>query len=181
MKLLIPIIFVVAAVAAFMSYTNPTYQHIKELQVQYNSYDEALTKAQELRTLRDDLLKQKDSFDKTNLDRLSRILPDNVDNIRLIIDISNIAGRHHLTLSNVDLGDLSHSKDTTAEGAAQSSDVGSLVVKFAVSSADYDNFLAFLQDLEHSLRLLDIQKINFITSSAGATTYTVEIRTYWLH
>src|SRR4051812_30748577 len=103
-KLFLPIILVAAAIGLFMLYTNPTYQAIKGLTTQNQSYYTALQKAQELHSVRDQLLNTRNSFSNDDLAKLQHTLPDNVDNIRLIIDINNIASRHNLALNNVDLG-----------------------------------------------------------------------------
>ena len=110
------------------------------------------------------------------------MLPDNVDNIRLIIDINNIAARHNLTLSSVQLGDTSATAVQGSSLAVGPSDsaVGSVQVSFSVVS-NYDNFIAFLEDVEHSLRIIDVDKISFEAGQGDLNTYTLEIRTYWLH
>ena len=42
--------------------------------------------------------------------------------------------------------------------------------------------LAFLQDLEHSLRIIDVEKLSFTsaTTGSGTTSYGFTIQTYWL-
>jgi hypothetical protein len=57
-------------------------------------------------------LAKRDTFAAEDVQKLERTLPDNVDNIRLIIDINNIAARHGLTLKNVALGTVSGSSST---------------------------------------------------------------------
>jgi Tfp pilus assembly protein PilO len=183
-KLFLPIILIGAAAVLFMFYTNPTYQTIKDLSLQQDSYNSALDKAQELHTLRDQLLAKRNSFSNDSLDKLHHVLPDNVDNIRLIIDINNIASRHNLALNNVDLGTLSGATQSASAQSAiegNASAVGSVDVGFSVSTGNYDDFLAFLQDLEHSLRIVDVQKITFQTGSNNITNYIMTVRTYWLH
>lgn len=103
-KFFIPLILAAAAIGLFVMYTNPTYKDAQVLAVQANAYEEALQKAQEMRTLRDELLAKRKSFSANDVAKLERILPDNVDNIRLIIDINNIAVRHSLSLTDVALG-----------------------------------------------------------------------------
>src|SRR4051812_36812006 len=117
-KLFMPFILVAAAFGLFILYTNPAYQKIKELSVENASYDAALTKAQELHTVRDQLLARRNAFPNDNVDKLQHVLPDNVDNIRLIIDINNIASRHNLALTNVDLGNLSGGVNAAAANSA---------------------------------------------------------------
>lgn len=178
-----PLVLVALAIGLFVWYTNPTYQIIKSLSVQNASYDDALNKAQELRGLRDSLLAKRNGFAPADLDKLQQILPDNVDNIRVIIDINSIATRHNLTLTNVDLGDVGDQTDTSGDttDTTDSGPVGSVDIGFSVTTSNYSDFLAFVQDVEHSLRLVDITKITFTTSTSGAITYAMSVRTYWLH
>ncbi len=180
-RILIPTILLAVSLGLFIFFINPTYQgSIKSLSVQNASYDDALTKSQQLRQLRDQLLATRRSFAATDVDKLSHVLPDNVDNIRLIIDINNIAARHHMTLADVQLGDTSNKKTSTSLATGPAGAVGSVQVGFSVV-ARYEDFLAFLQDLEHSLRIVDVDRIGFITGQGDLNTYTFEIRTYWLH
>lgn len=173
-----------AAIGLFVTYTNPAYQNMKSLSGQASAYDDALTKAQDLRAKRDELLSKYNTFSTEDRQRLVRSLPDNVDNIRLIIDINNIAARHELSLKNVELGEVSDSRvarDTLTVGMSGDA-VGSVQLSFTLS-ATYDDFLAFLQDLEHSLRLVDVESIGFAAPGpldAGRSDYTLTIRTYWL-
>ncbi|HEV8666220.1 MAG TPA: type 4a pilus biogenesis protein PilO [Candidatus Paceibacterota bacterium] len=178
MRLLFPIILVAAAIGLFVVYTNPTYQATKALSTQAAAYDDALTKSQELRSVRDQLLAKRNTFSTDDVQKLTEILPDNVDNIRLIIDINNIASRHGLSLSGVDIGDIAGSGNALAAGNT-TGPVGSVDVSFGVTTS-YDNMLSFLTDLEHSLRLVDVQKLAFTAGQGDSATYTFTIRTYWL-
>jgi len=182
MRLLIPAILIAAAIGLFALYTNPAYQQIKGLQAQASAFNEALDNAQLLKASRDQLLSKRNTFSTDNVQKLERILPDNVDNIRFVIDINNIAARRNLTLTNVSLGTVS---DASAERGALSvgasgDPVGSAQISFGLS-ASYDDFLAFLQDLEHSLRIVDVESISFTTGgSASIYDFSLSIRTYWL-
>src|SRR6185437_14911262 len=81
---------VVAAIGLFVVYTNPTYQATKALAAQVSAYNSALDKSKELRAVRDQLLSKRNTFAPSDVQKLEELLPDNVDNIRLIIDINNI-------------------------------------------------------------------------------------------
>ena len=180
MRFFIPTILVAAAVALFVVYTNPKYQSTKALAAQNASYDEALTKSAELHKIRDELLSKRNSFSEIDVARLQEILPDNVDNIRLIIDINNIALKNGLTLTNVSLGDIVKNGGAGGQSLVSASAIGSVKVGFTVG-ASYASFISFLHDLEHSLRLIDIDKLDYHPDQNGGGTYQVEVRTYWLH
>ena len=178
-RLVLPFILLVAAAGLFVVYTDSRYQESKKLAAQVDSYNEALNKSQELRKTRDELLARRNTFDEEDIQKLHQILPDSVDNIRLIIDINNIAARRGLSLKDVQLGDLSGTagaKNPLAVGES----VGSVTLGFTLG-ATYDDFLSFMQDLEHSMRILDIEKISFSADVSVRSDYTFSIRTYWLH
>ncbi|MBX4192066.1 type 4a pilus biogenesis protein PilO [Candidatus Parcubacteria bacterium] len=182
MRFIIPAILAAVAIGLFTVWTNPTYQATKGLQAQVAAYDEALDKAQELRKIRDELLNRRNTFSTEDMQKLQHMLPDNVDNIRLVIEINNIAAKHGLALQSVELGELSDSRQARTEFAVGSSGdpVGSVDLAFTVN-ATYDQFNAFLADLEHSLRIVDVQEIEFTADKAANIAYSVKIRTYWLH
>src|SRR6185437_11731277 len=136
---------VVAAIGLFVVYTNPTYQATKALAAQVSAYNSALDKSKELRAVRDQLLSKRNTFAPSDVQKLEELLPDNVDNIRLIIDINNIATRHGLALSDVQIGDLSSGKNSksTLTTPTSGGPVGSVSVGFAVDTT-YDNMLTFV-------------------------------------
>ena len=180
MKTFFPTILIVVAAGLFIAYTNPQYQEVKILQAQVASYDQALTQSSQLRAARDTLLSKRNTFSTDDVRKLERILPDNVDNIRLIIDIDNIAARHGLQIKNVALG-ASSASDSANQPAAvgQQDGVGVVELGFTVS-ASYDKFLDFLTDLEQSLRIVDVEEMRFSTSAGDQTAFSLRIKTYWL-
>lgn len=183
MRFILPIILIAASIGLFVVYIDPQYQQVKALSMQAAEYDDALSKAKELRTTRDQLLSKRNTFSTDDLNRIGRSLPDNVDNIRLIIDINNIASRHGLSLKSISATDVSDSSQARSALAVGSSGdpLGSVNVNFTVG-ADYDTFLTFLHDLEHSLRIVDVESIEFAAPTQGTQTdYSVSLRTYWLH
>lgn len=179
---LIPIILVLTAGALFALYTDPVYQGSKALKAEVAAYDDALTKTQELRRLREELQTKRNAFGEEDLTKLRRMLPDNVDNIRLIIDINEIAARRGLSLTNVELGDISGSatpRDDLAVGDS-GDPVGSITLGFSLA-ASYDDLMLFLQDLEHSLRVINIEEIGFsVTEDSSRYATEFKVRTYWL-
>lgn len=179
-RVLLPLVLLAAAIGLFLLYTNPTYTQSKELAITAGSYDEALDKSKELKSIRDQLLSKRNTFSNDDVQKLQKVLPDNVDNIRLIIDINNIATRHGLSLKGVSLGETSQSSTNQSTAAVGSSGdpTGSVEVGFTVT-ASYTDMLVFLHDLEHSMRLIDIEKLSF--KGGVSSDYVFTIRTYWLH
>lgn len=210
MKLIVAIIGVVLAGGIFFWYTKPAYDGIQEARAKIAQYDEALNKAAELQKLKQTLLSRFNTFNPTDLDHLQKLLPDHVDNVRLILDLDALAGHYGIALQNVDVSS-SEKQDTKSQksiGSVGSSNqkYDSLTFNFT-TTATYSDFVDFLTALESSLRIVDLVSLSIAsgasassgaadnsTNSAFATqatvtkkatteplyTYTITLRTYWL-
>lgn len=188
MKFISSGIALMIALAIFFLYTKPAYDSTQQDQTLVAQYDVALNKVAELDKVRDSLLAKNNAFDPNNLDRLQKFIPDHVDNIALILDIDGIASKYGIGLQNIDVGGSKAASGNTTDAAIHSntSKYNSLAMKFSVQGS-YDTLLAFLNDLQSSLRLVDIESINLTGSTAptiGSTvrlySLTIALRTYWI-
>lgn len=163
---------------------------INALKAKKAELEEALTKAAELREKLDVLEKNYQGFDEADLDRLNKLLPDNVDNVQLIIDTNNIAQLHNMKIKGAKIATAAEKEamggkaaDTkTKTKAIERSAIpqqGVLTFSFSVSGS-YSEFLLFLADLQSSLRVVDLATMTFSSDEKEAYTYNVEIKTYWL-
>jgi Tfp pilus assembly protein PilO len=191
MKFIFPSILIAIALGVFLSFVNPTYQEIKVLKANSAVYDSALTNSQRLQEQRDALSARYRTFPTENLSKLAKLLPDNVDNIRLIIDVQQMAQTYGMSISSIKF-DSTATVNAPAAGnqmaAANAGDIrdaqkdyGTFNLEFSTTGS-YDNFLKFLKDLETSLRVTDIQSISFSSDQDTKTgyTYVVKLKTYWL-
>jgi hypothetical protein len=187
-RILTPIILVVLAVGLFMVYTNDEYANIPKLQESLSSYQEALAQSQEVLELRNKLLQERNNLPADGLQRLEQLLPDSIDSIKLILNVNDVAVRHHMQVTHIMLeGDNTKPAPSAATpdgsvGTALGGDatpLGSVSLSFSVKS-DYNDFRLFLEDLEQSLRLMDVQVISFTTSNERTDQYSFTIKTYWL-
>ena len=192
MRFIIPTILLILSIGLFFEYTNPNYQSLKTQQALAAKYDTALTNARKLNEQRDALNTKYRAINPDALARLSKLLPDNADNIRLIIDIQQMAQSYGMSISSIKFDSASTAAPasgqagqlaavTTASAAQATKDYGTFNLQFS-TTASYANFLSFMKDIESSLRLTDIQSIDFTAAdpAKGLTTYTVKLSTYWL-
>jgi len=175
MRFFIPIILLIVSGATFFWFIDPTYSDIQTLEGERELFSEALDNSQELQAVRDDLLSQYNGYTAEDLDRLEKMLPDAVDNVRLIRDLNGIAGDYGMTLRNTS---VQISQQNTQAGPSEGT-LGSVLVSFTVTSS-YESLVSFLQDLERSLRLVDVVNLAFTTSEENLYEYNVGIRTYWI-
>src|SRR3989338_10618623 len=101
MKTIFSVAGLAIAGAAFILFTQPNYDTAKALEAQIAEYNQALDKAAELQQLKQSLLSRYNAFNPADLDRLHKLLPDHVDNVRLVLDLDNLAARNGMALQNV--------------------------------------------------------------------------------
>jgi len=205
-RFIIPIILIAISITVFFTFSNPFFKDIKELNVKVDSYNQALDNSQALEKERDKLTLKENSFDPVDLAKLRRLLPESIDNIRLILEIEQIALPYGMVLKDVKYD--TKSEETTEEtgfiqGGAKtqttSKDYGVWDLAFSTTGT-YSNFINFTRDLENNLRIVDISSIQFSsdtgsgssrTSSSSSSSssptpssqsykYDFKIKTYWL-
>ncbi len=175
------IIILGASVATIVLFVNPRYAHIKELRAQVRSYDTALQNAEELKREREELQAKYNGIRVEDIHAVETVLPDNVDNIRLIIQMNSIA----LKTGMSSLRDVNYSTEakTNVEKSKESELYGEFETSFSTTGS-YKNFLNFIASLEQNLRLVDITKVAFEVvedpTKVDNNKYTVTLKTYWL-
>jgi len=179
MRALLPVLFVVIAGGIFFGFIDPTFSRLKDIRAEEVQFDQALTRSKELQQVRDQLLSRYNTFSANDLDRLEKMLPDNIDNVRLVLDFDAIASRYGMRLRNIALEKTSDIRASQGRVGAGDSAYQSVVLSFSVTGG-YDSFRSFLEDLEQSLRLVDVSSISFGASPSGLYDYSVSINTYWL-
>lgn len=178
--MLLSIIMILAAIGAIVFFAVPRYQAVADMRQEEAQLTEALANARKLEEARQDLLDRYNSFESEDLRRLETMLPDNIDNVKLIIELDALAAQYSLPLQNVTV----ENNEETAPGVAVidqgTSEYGIVQLQFTVRGP-YERFVQFLQDLERSLRIIDVRSLQFqTTNEAGIYQYALVIETYWL-
>lgn len=197
-----PIILIIISVAVFFVLSNPFYNDIGILGAQVASYNEALNNSKALENERDKLTAKYNAINSDDLIKIQKLLPENIDNIRLILETGQIASPFGMVLKDIKYNVTTTDTTNTSGGGApviqgggavhpSTQDYGVWDLEFSTVGT-YDNFLNFTRDLEKNLRIVDISSIQFSSNttsgskSASASStpesykYGFKIKTYWL-
>lgn len=169
----------------FFGFTSSFYDKVSEKTDQIASYNEALNNSKALESERDKLTQKYNTFSLEDLSRIQKLVPDNVDNIRLILEIEKIASPYGMVLKDVKYE--TQKKDTGEETPKDANKVyGAWDLAFSTQGR-YGSFINFVKDLENNLRIVDISSIQFSSnlgkeslSSSDSYKYDFKIKTYWL-
>lgn len=192
-------ILVILAIGLYFTVTRLIIADATVVLASNTEYIAAIESAKSLITLRDQVRDDYNKLSAENRARLDKIVPRSIDNIRLIIDLNNVAMQHGFSLKGIQA--TAATNDKTKSNAvpdvamvAPGNDQGfaninspiipapildKVTVTFSVN-APYQQFISFLQDLEASLRILDVSNLTVSASENGVYTWKVELQTYWL-
>lgn len=175
-RYLLPLLLIVIAFGLFFGFTSDKIDAIYVAQDKIAELDQALANDKDLRKIRTEKLDLYNSFSNSDLDRINKLLPDSIDNVRLIIDLDNMASKYNMAVKNAKI-----KSDGAADGVVgrDNKRYGAVTLSFSVTGS-YTDLRLFLRDLETSLRLVDVTGLSFTASDKDSNDYAVEVRTYWL-
>jgi len=183
MKNIISIIIIIISLATFVLVVKPQYTEIKDLEVKKEELGEVLKNAKKLQSIRDTLLNKRKTLSLSDVSRLEKLIPENADNVKLIIEFQRIAEKYDLELQAA-----SASRDDAEEVIGgrntqnfdiESRDYGVITLDFIISGG-YSEFLSFLDDIENNLRITDLRTLSISTGESQQFDFSIAIDTYWL-
>jgi Tfp pilus assembly protein PilO len=163
-------------------WVNPQYAIVKDYMAQSKDSDSALASVASLETMKATLVDKENSFNQADLDKLKKLLPDNVDNIRWFLDIQGIASRYGVTIQDISVADQAQKTTTTKTIGSSGKPYGQMALSFSVSTS-YENLISFLKDLEQSLRIVEIKSLSFTADNKTPDRYKVSlgVNAFWLN
>lgn len=202
MKSIISIILIAASIAFFVFFTKPKWTDLKANKLEVEKLKVAEDNAKNLKTKIDSLLKIKTSIKEEDLEKIKKMIPDNVENVKLIIDFDSMLQDLIATkgTANIYKNASAQASDefsienpkiskgnTTIEGGFDSSQLGVADFTFTVSLT-YADFLDFLKRIETSSRIFDIESISFSSPDSKSIknpdeivyNFNIALKTYWL-
>ena len=181
MKRLLPLLLIVVSAGLFDLYVSPQYTTVKSLIEQKRQYSDAIEKAKELQVMRDELLTKYNALPKEDLAKLDRLLPQNINTVKLVADIASIGANYGLTVHDIVVKEVAadNAQEISLGGQKKTFQTATIAFKFSTS---YPKLILFLKNLESSLQLIDVKNVSFDTKDDDGELldYSVIIQTYWV-
>lgn len=184
MRNIISIIIIVISLASFVVLVKPQYDEIKEMQSTDSELSGVLDNARRLQELRDALLEKRKNLASADVSRLEKVIPENAENVKLILEFEEIADNNDLSIESA-----SATRDEVDGSAGEdqgfdidSKDYGIITLDFTLSGG-YSEFISFLEDLERNIRITDLRSLSIAPPGGDASQdyqYQLSIDTYWL-
>lgn len=177
MRIVVAVIFIVAAGLVFYLLTVPILDDMKAVKTEIASYDEALSNSKRIQARRDELLGTYNAIPAAELDRLAKLLPSSVSSVKFVVEVEDIVRRHGLVLRSIDI--VEPKKDVKGQTLADLATPYGVVPVTVSVSGSYRAFLAFLLDVTKNLRLVDVTNLTFTASEVDVYQFSIKASTYY--
>ncbi len=177
MKTALPLILIAVAIGSYYVYIAPQYTVVTELRAEETKYVEAEEKALELTRVYDRLATEYNSLSQADIAKLDAFLPDTIDPTRFATDIDGIAAKYGIRIQSVNITN-NDVKTSATEPSGKPFITNVVTLKF---KAPYQNFVQFVKDLERSLTILDVTRVNFTSAESNAYDFDVLLQVYSLN
>lgn len=193
MKSIISISIITASILLFLLFTQGNIKDIKTNKAEAKHLSSVLESIQSYQQKYEQILQKYNEIPTNNIERIEKFLPNNVDNVKLILAVQNVAGGLGVSIKNVTYDTVS-SKTSVAQNSQsalnrQTKDYGIFDMNFTLTGR-YVDFVNFLSEIEKSLRIVDVREVEFLSQNtkSGVTPtendiyqFDIGLRTYWLN
>lgn len=196
---LLSIVLIVSSIWLVVGFIRPQFGELDQTTLSIEERRQTLLDAERVIERRDRIMTEYASISDEEVQRMRVILPDVIDPVRLALDLSVLSKAYDLEMTDIDVSGVETAMSATNEPqqvvmyAEDGSVIGqgfdySSVPLFVTASVkasfvgSYDSFIAFLLDLEKSLKLMDIESLEVsadtsASSSDNDSEYTYQFAT----
>lgn len=195
MKLIFPTILIIISGVALFIFTIPSINEVSALRKDISTYKTALADSRDLQQVNDSLFESYKNIPTTYREKLEKLLPNTVNNIKFILEIEQIANSYNMPIRDIkfDPKKAETEKENSTKGVMAVSDKNKILpygvfpIEFTTEGT-YESFVLFIKDLEKNLRIADIKSISFSSDDVDKKTgvftnnhiFLVKLETYWL-
>ena len=166
------LLFLTAGIAFFLIV--PQWRKVGEVRSAIQDLSALHAELTELAASRDALVAEYNAIPEADLEKLRAIAPAGREASAVLTDFEALAVKHLLSLDQVDF-----TGNGNAPGAlAPARRFGTLPVALSLRGS-YENFREFLLDLEHNLRLADVDEVTITTGQGKETPITLKGAIYY--
>lgn len=184
MKSLTSLLVITIAIALYFMYIKPTIGEVRALIAKKEEYTNVLDKAKELKQKRDEILTDYNNISEENINKLNKIIPETFDNTSFVNEMNVLSERHNLKIEEFkeEITESNNRQELVVDESSVPYKTNKLTLKV---SGRYSDFLAFLNDIESDIRLIDTVSLAVTTSESEKETsdvmdYLLELNAYSL-
>lgn len=171
-KHVIGIVLLLVGAGAVYLFALPGLEDARAMQESVGVLESLISKTEELNSVGSAVIERYQTVEDRDLRRVNALVPDKIDNVKLILEIQKLAERFGLSVQRIDV-----SGTGVKDYAGQ---VINIVSFDAEILGFYNDFVDFMEELELSERIIDPSSISFqALDSESGFSFNLSVDTYW--
>lgn len=173
-KRVLGIVLLVLAVGGVYVVAMPLWDEVKAATVEAQTLDALIERRETLNAIGADVIKRYEAVSQADLRRIDTLVPDSIDNVKLILELQRMAEQYNLTVQRIDVA---------GEGVRDLAGRRLNTVSFQANlGGSYSDFIIFLEQLERNQRIIDLRSLSFQSNDSEEEEYlyNLTLDTYWM-
>ncbi len=172
--------YIILTLSIGYAFVYPSWNDIRALMDEKQKYQDSLDKTAQIESRKNELLAELNSMSAADRQNIETVVPSSLNFVKLVSDIDAVGAKRDISISKITFQELNPSIGGSISEAQAPNAYQSALIGFSFTT-NYDNFRAFLDELETSMRILDVKSLKIDPGPNGATfQYSVEFEAYWL-
>jgi len=177
-KALISLFLIAGAALIFFTESKNYFAEVKNLRKQVSSYNETINTAKKVRSSIDKTLGEYNSIFQENVDRINKMVPSGNESMKLIVQIDDMMRKKGLTLKAIDTKNTA-SQNSASDSQSKNRKTAESVFLSIDAQGSYESFRSFIEELEKSLRLIDVISVEINPVGQDNYSFSIEAVSYW--
>ncbi len=146
-------------------------------------YEQSLETVSNIENTKNELLTKFNNISAEDKKDIETVLPNSMNFVRLVSQIDAVAAKYGISINKTSSKAINDPSGNSADGTQSAKLYNSATIGFSFD-ASYDKFNVFMDDLEKSMRVLDIRSVKLNSQKDkdqdNVYSYDIEFETYWL-
>ncbi len=155
------------------------WAEVSDLNDKKSEYSGFIDTVSQIETKKNELQTQFNQISEEDKRDINTVLPTSLDYVKFVSEIDNVAKKYGIIIDKINLAQVDSSVGDSVANAGPSKPYRSSILGFSFGS-DYKKAMAFIDELEKSMRILDIRSMKIEENKDFGYLYNVQFETYWL-
>ncbi len=170
--------YIIISASVIYAFAYPFWSEVSVKIEEKSKYEAVIEQVNSLNQKKDEILAKIDQISPEVQQNINTFMPNKLDFVKLTSDINSVGSKYGITVDKVNSVEKDKSVGDSISEAAPPRVYSSAAVSFSFT-ASYANYVKFIQDIEKSLRILDIKSASINPKEGGLYDFNVEMETYW--
>lgn len=174
-----PLGYLILSLSVGYVFVYSPWAEISDLNNTKSQYGEFIDTISQIESKKNELQNQFNQISEDDRRDINTVLPTSLNYVKLVSEIDNVAKKYGIIIDKINLSQLDSSVGDSVANAGPAKPYRSSILGFSFGS-DYKKAMSFIDELEKSMRILDIRSMKIQEDKDNGYMYSVQFETYWL-